>query len=599
MNENMNTSPQLQRQPVRTVEPVASIRSLREYVSQECLAPIDLKLDANEGPMVHEEQIALKQIPLINQATSWDREAIRKYPSREELERNIARRFDVDDCQVVVTAGADDAIDRVCRAFLQDGRNIVFPEPSFVMIRKYATMAGSEIRSVPWPDGPFPVEQVIASADENTAVVALVSPNNPTGQTITPEQILVVAMALPRCILLVDQAYAEFESGGMESLTQLSLRELPNTVVVRTFSKAWGMAGLRVGYAIGPRAIIDCLRSVGSPYPVSGPSLAIVAETLTRQPEGDREYIARVQKERQELRRLLNSCQVDALPSQANFVFARFSGCRLTAGFVFQALAAQGILVRFFGGSENALRITCPGDEIAFERLCKTLRSILAPEAVLFDMDGVLVDEAASYREAIRLTCESYGETFSATQIAEAKLNGNANNDWKFTQCILRERGCDAEFEEIRDRFENFYQGTADSPGLWQQERRLFDPDWLKSLASRYPLAIVTGRPRSDALRFLEANSVRDLFTVVVSMEDGPAKPDPAPVKTAVEQLGVQSAWMIGDTPDDINAARSAGLPALGIVAPRGARADSTKKLNAAFAATILENLKSLDELLP
>ena len=125
------------------------------------------------------------------------------------------------------------------------------------------------------------------------------------------------------------------------------------------------------------------------------------------------------------------------------------------------------------------------------------------------------------------------------------------------------------------------------------------DPDVLRQLAKRVRLAVVTGRPRVEAEWFLEKVDVRDLFESVVCLEDGPNKPDPTPVRIAMEQLGVSKAWMIGDTPDDVRAAAAAGVLPLAILAP-GADPDAHRAaLVEAGAVTILESVEALLELLP
>ena len=567
-------------------QPVRNVAQLEVYRSESPQRPITLKLDANEGPMFE-----------LDPAT-FNESCSRAYPDKSELEKRLATKFNVRPEQVVVTAGGDEAIDRISRAYLEPGRNLVFPEPSFEMIRKYATIAGAEVRSVIW-QAEFPVDQILASADETTSIVSVVSPNNPTGKTVDVDSLRRLATELPSALILVDQAYAEFEDASIsESLTQVALSELPNAVVVRTFSKAWGLAGLRVGYALGNSTIIENLKRVGGPYPVSSISLAAGNRCLANPSIGRAIYIERVFSEREQLQSLLQSnasCEVTS--SQGNFVYVRFGSTNVSAQFVYDALAAQGILVRRFP-DQNALRITCPGNEQDFERLTSTLNRILNPKAILFDMDGVLVDESRSYREAIRLTCLDFGIDVSIKEIFKLKMLGNANNDWEFTFKLLSDRGLDISFEQVKTRFEQIYQGDANSPGLWNREVRLVERNWLENLATKYPLAIVTGRPRNDAERFLQTECIRDLFTVVVCMEDGPAKPAPDNVCLALQKLDVDSAWMIGDSPDDIGAAVSAGLVGIGIVAPEDDPKAATEKLVCAGAATVVESLDEFGELL-
>ena len=568
------------------VKPIEAIKDLKAYQSEPISNQIRLKLDANEGPSIDFDWSSVKDSSLC------------RYPDRSGLERKLAERFGTSADQVLVTAGGDDAIDRVCRAFLCDDRNIVFPHPSFEMIRNYSLMTGSEVRFVEW-EQEFPYESVLQNVDSNTSVLAVVSPNNPTGNTVSADSLRQMARELPNVLLLVDQAYAEFEDvRANDSLTHVVLNEIANGIVIRSFSKAWGLAGLRVGYALGSAVLIETLKRVGGPYSVSALSLAIVEDLLNKKPEGNVEYIERVKQERESLSKQLTRLNLTVAPSQGNFVYVDFSESKFDSQFVYSALVAQGILVRRIK-SKNAIRITCPGEADAFQTLSNTLERILNPQAIIFDMDGVLVDENPSYREAIRLTCQSFGKEVTVEEIANQKLCGDANNDWIFTQRLLQSLGCDLEFETVKQRFEQIYQGDDTTPGVWDREVRLVDQQWLADLASRYPLAIVTGRPRNDAERFLRNENLEQYFTAIVCMEDGPRKPDPANVNSAMQQLGVERIWMIGDTPDDIGAARSAGQVAIGIVAPADEAEFATQKLQEAAATTIVNNLQEFEALLP
>ncbi len=222
-----------------------------------------------------------------------------------------------------------------------------------------------------------------------------------------------------------------------------------------------------------------------------------------------------------------------------------------------------------------------------------------APEAVLFDMDGVLANVEGSYRQATLETTRSFGVPVERQDLERAVLAGDANNDWILTQRFLAANGLEVSFNDVYERYQEFYIGTDERPGLRETESLLVEHDVLRQLAKRVRLAVVTGRPRAEAEWFLEKVKVRDLFESVVCLEDGPNKPDPTPVLIAMEQLGVSKAWMIGDTPDDVRAAAAAGVLPLAILAP-GANPDThAAALIEAGAVTILENVEALLELLP
>lgn len=550
---------------------------------------VDLFLDANEGPGNPE---SLEKLARMSPGLA------RRYPSSASLERELAACLRVDPASVLVTAGGDDAIDRACRASLEPGRTIIIPVPTFEMIERYAALAGADVVRVPWAaqDG-YPIRAVRETIDERTGMIALVSPNNPTGAIASPDDLGALVAAAPHALLLVDLAYTEFAD---EDLTRVALAQ-PNAVVIRTFSKAFGLAGLRVGYAIGPAPLIQAMRAMGSPFPVSAPSLAAATSALREASTTLPRVVDRVRRERDELSRTLRDFGVAVSPSQANFVLAEFDDAA-RAGWVWSALAGLGIAVRRFApgkGLDECLRITCPGDATAFDRLRRGLHAAMRPDALLLDMDGVLADVSGSYRQAMVLAARSFGVEITLKDVSAAKSLGDANNDWVVTHRLLSARGIDTTLSEVTDRFEHIYQGTSERPGLRESESLIPDRSLLDRLAARKNLRIgvVTGRPRADCERFLRRFNLVDLFQAVVCMEDAPAKPDPSPVRRAMDLLDATSAWLVGDTPDDIVAARRAGAVPIGVSAPRES-SDSAVVLRSAGASTVLSSLDQLETLL-
>lgn len=566
--------------------PVPALAGLRAYRPGRPPAGIDLFLDANEAVAAAPELAAA--------LAAAARAPIHRYPTAAALEARLAARHDVDPAQVLVTAGADDALERAVRAVCGSGSRAVLTTPSFEMLGRYVRLTGAELVEVPWWSGAFPLDEAVAAAGGSATLVAVVSPNNPTGAAISAADLARLADRLPASLVLLDHAYVEFAD---EDLTGLAL-ERPNVLVFRTFSKAWGGAGLRVGYVLGDARVVAWLRALGQPYAVAAPSLAAVAGLLDADHRPPAARLARVRAERTELSALLARHGAEVLPSQANFVLVRPPDpARLHGG-----LAALGIAVRAFAGRPDLagwLRIALPGDETAFARLASAVGAVLAPEALLLDMDGVLADVSGSYRAAIAATAASFGVTVDTAEIGRAKARGDATNDWRLTRDLLAARGVEADLGEVTARFEALYQGTSDAPGLRVRERPTVPREVLARLARRRPLAIVTGRPRRDAERFLAEAGIADLFAAVVTMEDAPSKPDPAPVRLALERLGVRRAWMVGDTPDDLAAARGAGVLPLGVVAPGDDPATASGTLRAAGAWRVLADLTELEELLP
>jgi len=340
------------------------IGSLRPYTPPARDPRIKLTLDSNEGAPV--------DASVLEAIRGIDAEALARYPDARGLERTIAQGLGIDPTRVIVTNGGDDAIDRICRASLAPGDTMLTHTPGFVMIPRYAQLADARVNLIDWLTGAFPLQRMLDAIGHGTKLATLISPSNPTGGVIHADQILAIARKAQSvgAVVLLDQAYIEFaDEDPIERLL-----DLPNIVVVRTFSKAMGLAGQRVGYAIGPVQIIDWLRTAGGPYPVSVLSLAAAQASFDQRAQRE-PIIARTVAHRAQLTEHLTTHGVPALPSQANFVLARFDDAAATH----TALLEQGVSVRRFhrgGEIESYLRITVPEKPEQQKQLLEALNII-------------------------------------------------------------------------------------------------------------------------------------------------------------------------------------------------------------------------------
>jgi histidinol-phosphate aminotransferase len=345
------------------------------YAPQVLSGQVSLKLDANEGPR--------PPAFLLEALGDIGGEQLRRYPSARRLEGALAEWLGVPAERVVVTAGIDDGLERAVRTALCPGREAILPAPTFEMLERYVRSSGALVTGIPWLGGGLPVDAMIRAVTPRTSFVAVVSPNNPTGLVASPSDLSRLSEAAPAGFLAVDLAYTEFAD---EDLTRAAL-SLPNAVVFRTFSKALGLAGLRVGYAVGPAPMIGMLRAVGHPYAVSSVSLAIADARLLAGLDDIARHVEAVRGERVRLEALLRRNGASASRSQGNFAFARFADAKE----VHRALARRGISVRAFEGAPligDCLRITMPGDEAEFERLTTALEEILGGAAEKEGEDG-------------------------------------------------------------------------------------------------------------------------------------------------------------------------------------------------------------------
>ncbi len=329
---------------------------VRAYQRHPARTDIALWLDGNEGPAAVARHLGPQ---------AQDAECLRRYPEEAPLRTALAQHFGLDQDQVVLGAGADELLDRLCRGFLAPGRRLLTPIPCFAMLPHYTALAGGELVGVPWSRGSLPLRELQALLP-TAAVVVLTSPNNPTGLCATTAELLTLITAAPQTLFVVDLAYVEFARHDPTP----ALLQLPNVVVVRTFSKAYGLAGLRVGYALGPAELLRIVRICGSPYPCAGPSLSLCLLALQRGP--DPASLQTVARGREQLAQRLTGLGFDVVPSEANFVLAH-TGSPLAARAFAEQLARRGIAVRTFDPDDpqlaDAVRTSVPGEPTALQKL--------------------------------------------------------------------------------------------------------------------------------------------------------------------------------------------------------------------------------------
>ena len=542
---------------------------------------VDLDLSRNEG--------RTRAAELIAAVEDQDR-AVSRYPDISGVRSRLAAIHGLDPSRILVTAGGDDALSRCFLGLLGEGANAVTTYPTFEMISRYAEQTGVGLVEVPWWSGPFPVGEVLSAASDTTDTVFVVSPNNPTGAVLSSTDLKRMAAGFRYVVL--DAAYVEFAD---DDLTPIALG-MDNVVTIRTLSKAYGLAGLRVGYLLGEPELVSRIAAYGSPYPVAALSAALAESRLSWPAAETKRFVETIRSERTRLFETLTTLRTRPLASQANFVLTECDDAEwLTA-----AARSLGVAFRRFAdrpGMEEMVRITTPGDDSDFERLVATLQAALAPETIIFDLDGVMADVSRSQTMAIIETARSFGVEITPADIELAKAAGNANDDWILTWEFCAARGVDVPLAELTERYESLYQGDGGTPGLKELELPLIDAGTWRRWAGERPLAVVTGRPRSDAEEFLDRFDLMEGTSALITREDAPPKPDPAPVRLALETLGVSRAWLVGDTPDDIVAARGAGVVPIGVIAPGDDPARARETLRG--AARVLDQTTDLEEMLP
>ncbi len=291
-----------------------------------------LRLDFNEN--------TVGCSPAVRRALArLSREEIAIYPEYQAVTRRLARFFRVRPEEMLLSNGVDDALRLLFDTFVDPGTAVAWAEPTFVMYRFYAALAGARVVALRYDRAMrFPLEDVLRALRKKPRLLFIANPNNPTGTLVAKPILQRVLRAAARTLVIVDEAYFEFSG-----LTVLPwLRRYANLVVMRTFSKAAGLAGLRLGCVFANRAVTDALRKTMSPFAVNTAALA-AAEAVTRDLRSVRKYVREVNRAKQQVAAAFARMDIPTFPSASNFVLADF-GSR--APEIVRRLERRGILLR-------------------------------------------------------------------------------------------------------------------------------------------------------------------------------------------------------------------------------------------------------------
>jgi histidinol-phosphate aminotransferase len=301
-----------------------------------------------------------------------DGEQLARYPEREPLEAVMAAHLGIAGPETLLTNGTDEAIHLICETYLEPGDEALVVVPTFAMYEIYAAATGARVVVVPAGEElRFPSAEVLALINQRTRLIAVANPNNPTGALAPQPDLLRIAQAAPQAAMLVDEAYFEFSG---ETLMP-RWRELPNLFVSRTFSKAYGLAGLRIGVLAGNVDQLRMVRRVSSPYNLNSVALACMPEALEDQ-DYVRRYVEEACQGRALLEQELRARGIRYWPSRANFVLLRLGS--LNSSFM-AAMRQRGILVRDRSrdhGCAGCVRITV-GSAEHNQQLLRALREVL------------------------------------------------------------------------------------------------------------------------------------------------------------------------------------------------------------------------------
>jgi histidinol-phosphate aminotransferase len=310
-----------------------------------------LRLDFNENTFACSPRV----LEALGRISRGD---LTRYPEREPVEHRVAAHLGLKPQQVLLTNGVDEAIHLLCQTYLEAGAEILLPVPTYSMYEVYASGTPASIIQVPAEEAfRFPLHALLNAITPATRLIAIANPNSPTGQTARREDLLRIIEAAPHAAVLVDEAYFHFYGETVVDLIGPGPNCAPNVIVARTFSKAYGLAGLRLGVLAAAEDQMQWIRRAISPYSVNSVALTCLIAALEDE-DYLRWYAGEVLASRAQFETALERLGVPYWPSQANFVLVNI-GPRHRE--VVTAMRTKGVLVRDRStdpGCDGCVRIT-------------------------------------------------------------------------------------------------------------------------------------------------------------------------------------------------------------------------------------------------
>ena len=330
-----------------------------------------IKLSANESALGMSPKVRRE----INNKVNFS-----KYPDSKSsnLRMNISKKFNCEFEKIICGAGSDEIIQIICQLFLKQKDEVVVPQYSFLMYRIYSKIVGAKVVFAKENNFKVSVKEILKKITKKTKIVFIANPHNPTGTYLTKKEVLDLRKKLNKKILLViDDAYAEYMK-NKDYLSGLDLfKSKDNVFVLRTFSKMFGLASLRVGWGYGSKKIVDALNVIKPPFNVNGIAQLAAIESLK-----DKTFINKSVKHNlfysRKIKKFLETYNIYSNSVSANFLLLNFEECRYSAKFLYEKLKNKGIILRSTEEGyhiKNKLRLTIgsKSENLAFMNAVKNI----------------------------------------------------------------------------------------------------------------------------------------------------------------------------------------------------------------------------------
>ena len=331
-----------------------------------------VKLSANESALGPSPKAVKEYLRLSKN--------FKRYPDSEgvDLRKTIAKKFKLDLNRIILGSGSDQILELICKAFLGKGDEVIVPKYSFLIYRLYSQMNGAKILYSKENNFTISVDDILKKVTKKTKIVFLANPNNPTSTYIDKKKLLFLRKKLRSNILLVvDDAYFEYVKQKDYSSGLQLFSSFKNVIVTRTFSKIYGLAGLRVGWGYGSKEIINSLNQYKPPFNINSPALS-AAEAAIKDNAWLKKEIKHVNKWNDKFYKEFKKLNIATNKSFTNFLLINFNKIKKNSSIIFKLLASAGILVRKMDnyGIKNSLRVTI-GKNDENKKLILKLRRVI------------------------------------------------------------------------------------------------------------------------------------------------------------------------------------------------------------------------------
>ena len=480
------------------------------------------------------------------------------YPEYREALEELAASLSLEPGQILLTNGSDEGLFVGCFTFIEPNEDrALVGSPTFALIPHYLRLCQADIVEIEVKEDLKPdLDRMQQVLDEGAKMAVLATPENPTGQTVPLARLTEWLRSYPDTVFLIDEAYQAYHTETALPLVS----EYPNLIVSRTFSKAWGLAGLRLGFLAAHPTVVEWMARVRSPYSVNSYAVDGLRKLI---PNRDKvraqaeKLVARKSRVVEDVRR--RGYRVTA--GQANF-FLIWMGP--TAPLFVQFCRDRGLLIRDRSklfGMGGSVRVSTGSDE-EMARFLEILDEFQNKVGLLFDLDDTLVDTSESFDQVVcTLVEELSGKPLQREDLQSLRAEGGFNDDWDATKELLARRGVEKEVEEIAAQALPLYLKLAPETEELMVSLRL-----LETMKKRHRLFIVTGRVRAE-FEPVWKDRLGPYFTEIVCKDDRPLPPKPAPdqLRDVMQRHQIETAFYLGNSVDDMRAARAAGMTAIGV----------------------------------